>query len=111
MQKIVSFLFTVAYPSLVRISTALLLPLLQSLQLDPAQITSVMAKVAAVLKKSPVTFEPMGIYTAPQQEEIVRAIAEGVSTILASFGITESDADIGRLLADVTTKLTVVPVV
>lgn len=105
MQAFVSLVFRVAYAPLLRICTASLQPVFASLALEPAQILSLVDKVSAKLRGTAVTYEVMGIYSALQQQEIVEGVADGVSAILASFSITQSNADIGRLLGDVARNL------
>lgn len=105
MQKIISLVFRVAYAPLLRVCTASLQPVFASLILEPAQIHSLVDKIGAKLRGGPVTYEVMGIYSAVAQQEIVEGMADGIKAILTSLGITESNADVGRLLGDVAKNL------
>jgi hypothetical protein len=105
MQGLVSLLFRVAYGPMVRVTTAALAPVFQGLALDKTQIKALVLKVALVLQAQPVAYEVMGIYSAAQQQEIVEGVADAVKAILVSYGITQSNADVGKLLAAVAEKL------
>lgn len=105
MQGLASLLFRVAFAPLVRVTTAALAPVFGALALDKTQIKSLVVKVASVLQAQPVTYEVMGIYSALQQQEIVEGVADTVKAVLADFGITQSNADVGKLLAAVADKL------
>lgn len=105
MQKLVTLLFAVAFQPLVRVTTAALAPIFANLTLDKVQISVLVTKVSLVMQAKPVTYEVMGIYSAAQQQEIVEGVVDMVKAILANFGITESTADVGRLLDEVSKKL------
>ena len=107
MQGLVSLLFRVAFQPLVRVSAAALAPIFADLALDKAQIAGLVAKVSLVMQGKAVTYEVMGIYSAAQQQEIVEGVVEMLVAILADFGITQSTADIGRLLDEVSKKVLV----
>lgn len=105
MQTIVTLLFKVGFQPLVRVTAAALAPVFANLALDKAQIKGLVIKVGKVLQGQVVVYEVMGIYSAAQQQEIVEGTADMVKALLVEFGITESNADIGRLLDAVALKL------
>lgn len=107
MQALVTLLLDVAFAPLVRITSAAIAPIFDNLALDKAQIKDLVVKVAVVMQAKTVTYAPMGIYTAAQQQEIVEGVADTVKALLANLNITQSNVDIGRLLEAVANKMTV----
>lgn len=107
MQGLVSLLFRVAFDPMVRVTSAAIAPIFGSLALDKAQIKDLVLKVSDVLQGETVTYGVMGIYTATQQQEIVEGVADTVRAILTDFKITQSNADVGRLLEAVANRMVV----
>ena len=105
MQAIVTLMFKVGFQPLVRISSAALAPIFANLALDKVQIKDLVSKVGKALQGQVVAYEVMGIYSAVQQQEIVEGVADMIKALLAEFGITQSNADIGKLIDAVAQKL------
>jgi hypothetical protein len=107
MQTLVTLLLNVAFTPLVRVTSAAIAPIFDNLALDKAQIKDLVLKVADVMQGKTVVWVEMGIYTPEQQKEIVEGTSDVVTALLTNLQITESNADIGRLLEAVANKMVV----
>lgn len=107
MQTIVTLLFKVGFQPLVRVTSAALAPVFANLALDKTQIKDLVTKVGIVLQGQVATYEVMGMYSAAQQQDIVEGVADMIKALLVEFGITQSNADIGKLMSAVAQKLEV----
>lgn len=106
MQAILNVVFEVAFQPLVRVTSAAIAPVLADLVLDKAQLKELVIKIGQRLQGLPVTYAPMGIYSAMEQQDIVEGMADMLKAVLTKYGITGSH-DIGRLLEAVANRLAV----
>jgi hypothetical protein len=110
MNSLIQFLFTTALQPLAKALVAALGPSLRELQkfnLKVTDLTTIASKVGELYAGKTPAYAPMGLLTADEQKDIVEAFHEALKALLVTYGLTLTDAQLGKVLEAVVARLQV----
>lgn len=110
MNSLIQFLFTTALQPLAKALVAALGPSLRELakfNLKVTDLTTIAGKVGELYAGKTPAYAPMGLLTADEQKDIVEAFHEALKALLVTYGLTLTDAQLGKVLEAVVARLQV----
>lgn len=78
---------------------------LQSVKLEPSEISAVLALVSRVYNGETVSFSPMGQLTALELQDVVEGLHESMVAVLTDYRITLTSAQCATILAAVAVRI------
>lgn len=110
MNALIQFLFTTALQPLAKALVAALGPTLRELEkfsLKVSDLATIAGKVGELYAGKTPAYAPMGLLTADEQKDIVEAFHETLKALLVTYGLTLTDAQLGKVLEAVVARVQV----
>lgn len=110
MNALIQFFLSVALQPTAKAVVAVVSPSLRQLQqynLQPADLTAVLEHVAALASAKAPAYAPLGDMTADDVKDVSEALFDILKALMAQYGFTLSDAQVGTTLAAISARLKV----